>query len=160
VLLDIDMSHETDGIEVTKIIKKKFSNTKVLILSSYCHKRFVTKVMNLGAHGYLVKNCNKKELFMAINNVYIGKSHYGLKVLDQLVGAPIYCEEEEELLTKREIEIMCKVAEGKTTAEIAKELNIAIVTVNTHRKNILTKLELKNAAQLTYYAIQNGYVEI
>jgi len=63
-------------------------------------------------------------------------------------------------LSKREVEILCKVAEGKTTSEIAENFNITITTVSTHRKNVLAKLELKNAAQLTYYAIQNGYVKV
>lgn len=158
VLLDIDMADGMDGIETTKMIKKNFSNTKILILSSYCTKQFVTKLMNLGASGYLLKNCDKNELFMAINNVYVGKSHFGLKVLDQIVGLPLV--EEEKLLTERQIEIMCKVAAGKSTAEIAEDLNIAEVTVSTHRRALLAKLELKNAAQLTYYAIKNGYAKM
>lgn len=156
-VLDIEMP-EMDGIETTRQIKKDFPNTKVLILSMYKEKAFILKLMEIGASGYILKNKSKEELIEAINRVYAGDAHFGIEVLNTIANAP----KETKLLaelTKREKEILCLVAEGYTSQEIADKIFIAVTTVNTHRRNLLQKIDVTNDNQLVRFAIKQGYIK-
>jgi len=159
VVLDITMP-ELDGLETTKIIRKKFKNTKVLILTMYDNKEFIIKLMRYGASGYILKNKTKEELFMAIHNVAAGRTHYGLEIMEHAVSVSNIDEDEEVNLTEREIEVMKKVAEGASSKEAAVILGISETTVNTHRRNIMSKLDLPSATHLVRYAIKHGYVHL
>jgi len=159
VVLDITMP-ELDGIETTKIIRQKYQNTKVLILSMYDNKDFIIKLIRNGAAGYILKNKTKEELYTAIQNVAAGRTHYGLEIMTHAIAVSQHEEEEEVQLTEREIEVMVKVAEGLSSKDAAEKLHISETTVNTHRRNIMSKLSLNNATQLVRYAIKNGYVKL
>jgi len=159
VVLDIEMP-EMDGIETTKFIRKNYTNTKVLILSMYDEKEFIIKLMSHGASGYILKNKSKEELLTAINNVAEGRTHYGLEIMNQVIAVSKLNKDEDIQLTEREIEVLQKVAEGYSSKEAATALNISETTVNTHRRNIMAKLELPNATHLVRYAIKNGYVKL
>jgi len=159
VVLDITMP-ELDGIETTKIIRQKYQNTKVLILSMYDNKDFIIKLIRNGAAGYILKNKTKEELYTAIQNVAAGRTHYGLEIMTHAIAVSQHEEEEEVQLTEREIEVMVKVAEGLSSKDVAEKLHISETTVNTHRRNIMSKLSLNNATQLVRYAIKNGYVKL
>ncbi|MCO6493676.1 MAG: response regulator transcription factor [Phaeodactylibacter sp.] len=158
VLLDIEMP-ETDGIEATRIIRKEHPLVKVLILSMYNKKSFILKLMQAGASGYILKEKSKEELIAAIHNVYRGQPHFSLEVLSKIAGANSEPDTEVQL-TERELEVLCLIAEGKTTKEIAPMLNIAEATVNTYRRNLLEKLEVSNDKHLVRYAIKHGLVEL
>ena len=160
VVMDIDMPGEMDGIDTTKYIRKHYKNTKVLILSMFDKKEFIIKLMRHGASGYILKNKSKEELLMALNNVSAGRTHYGLEIMNHAIAVSNIDEDEEAQLTEREIEVLQKVAEGFSSKEAAGVLNISETTVNTHRRNIMAKLELPSATHLVRYAIKHGYVKL
>lgn len=159
VVLDIDMP-ELDGIETTKFIRKKYSHTKVLILSIHDQKDFIIKLMRYGASGYILKNKSKEELLSALNNIAAGRTHYGLEILNHAISISDLDEDDEIQLTEREVEVLKKVAEGYSSKEAAVILNISETTVNTHRRNIMAKLDLPSATHLVRYAIKHGYVKL
>ena len=157
-VLDIEMPI-LDGIETCKIIRKNYKHIKVLIVSMFNTKEFVLKLIQNGAAGYILKERTKEDLVTAIKNVYAGNTYYGLKVMENAVKDP---QEEKELvqLSEREIEVLKLVAEAYSSKEISALLNISETTVNTHRRNIMTKLKIKNVVDLTRYAIKHGYSKI
>lgn len=163
VVLDIEMKG-INGVETTALIKKKFPKTRVLILSMHKKKRFIVGLFKAGASGYVLKNKSKEELLGAIYNVYEGRPHFGLEVLK--VASSIdepqsqYDYEPEVKLTERETEVLILVAKGFTTQAISDQLFISKLTVNTHRRNLLQKLDLPNAQHLVIYAIKNGLISI
>ncbi len=160
VILDVEMPIK-DGIETTKIIKKdiRFKKMKILILTMYNEKNFIVKLLEAGADGYILKNKSKEELVQAIHNVNRGQPHFGLEVLNQARSTSSNLEKKIEL-TEREVEVLCLIAEGKTTREIAALLYISEPTVNTHRRNLLRKLEFPNDKYLVRYAIKQGFVKL
>ncbi|MEM6320732.1 MAG: response regulator transcription factor [Bacteroidota bacterium] len=159
VVLDIDMP-KLDGIETTKFIAKNYPNTKVLILSMWDKKDFIIKLMRYGASGYILKNKSPNELVTAIHNLAAGRTHYSLEVMQHAVAVSNSDKKEEVKLTEREIEVMKKIAEGFSSREIAEQLNISETTVNTHRRNIMAKLEMPSMTHLVRYAIKHGYVKL
>lgn len=160
VVLDVEMP-EKDGVDTAKIIKKdpRLSKVKILILSMYNRKDFISRLMDAGADGYILKNKSKEELVQAIHHVHSGQPHFGIEVLRKATSTNSDLEKNIEL-TDREHEVLCLIAEGKTTREIAAELYISEPTVNTHRRNLLRKLEFPNDKYLVRYAIKQGYVKL
>ncbi len=160
LILDIEMP-KRNGIETTKLIRQdhRLKDIKILILTMYNEKNFIVKLIEAGANGYILKNKSKEELVQAIHNVYSGKSHFGLEVLSKATSTKSELDKAVEL-TDREHEVLCLIAEGKTTREIAAMLYISEPTVNTHRRNLLRKLEFPNDKYLVRYAIKQGYVKL
>lgn len=158
VLMDIEMP-QLNGIETTMRINQKYPKTKVLILSMYKKKSFVIKLLEAGASGFVLKNKSKEELLFAIYNVYQDRPHFGLEIL-RTASSKQVTPSSQVKLTDREIEILKLVAEGYTTKEISSKLSISSLTVNTHRRNLLNKLELRNVQGLVHYAIKEGIIKI
>ena len=156
LILDINMP-ELNGIEVTKQVQKQFPGVKVLILSMYKESNFARELLRHGARGYLIKNASKEELLKAISVVGAG----GTFVSQEVTGSKGHVEElqddfvKKHSLTEREVEILKLLVQQKTTAEIAEVLCRSIFTVDTHRKNLLKKLGLKNTAGLVRFTIEN-----
>lgn len=159
VVLDINMP-EMDGLEATKFIRKNYNNTKVLILSMFDNKETIIKLMRYGASGYILKNKTQNELYSALLNISQGRTHFGLEIMEQAVAVSNIDEVEEVTLTDREIEVLQKVAEGASSKEAAQALGISETTINTHRRNIMAKLELPSATHLVRYAIKHGFVKL
>lgn len=159
VVLDIDMP-ELDGLDTCKYICKKYPKTKVLILSMYDNKEFIIKLIKYGASGYILKNKTKEELLTAIKNVIDGRAHYGLEIMKHAIAVSATDKNEEIKLTDREVDVLKQVAEGASSKEAAENLGISETTVNTHRRNIMAKLELPSATHLVRYAIKHGYVKL
>ncbi len=157
IVLDIRMP-KLDGIEAAREIVKKYPTTKMLVLSSHKEKEFIRELMDIGAKGYILKNKSSEELVMAVNNVYNGTPHYGLEILTIATSNK---EEKSEAveLTPRERDVLILIAEGHTTREISEKLFIAEPTVNTHRRNLLQKLDVPNSHHLVRYAIRHGMIE-
>jgi two-component system response regulator NreC len=156
VLLDIDMPVK-NGIDTAREIKEKFSGTKVIILTMHDEPAMIRQLVTEGADGYLLKNCGRDELLLAIRNVFIGKRHFSGEVTIQLMKAdsePLIAEELKEL-TPREIEILRLIAAGKSNKEIGDQLFISHRTVDTHRTNIMKKLDVHNIAGLVRVAFRN-----
>ncbi len=156
IILDINMPG-TSGVEATVRLRKMYPEIKILILTSHNEEGFITRVLQAGAMGYILKERGREELRQAIvtlnqNELYLGKA-----VQRKLVDKQIYAQSPKPTLTKRETEILKHIALGKSSREISEELSIAIPTVDTHRRNIIDKLDVKNIKELILYAIKHGY---
>lgn len=163
LLLDIDMP-EINGLELMKYLSAQYPKVPVLVLSTHDDEQFIIHMMKNGAKGYILKSCRKDELILAIKTVYAGGSYFGKEVSDKL----IYSAERKEQslkktakipLTQREVEVLKLVAQGLTNQEIGQRLFISHRTVDTHRRNMMVKLDLHNAVALTHYAAQHGLLE-
>jgi len=162
VLMDINMPG-MDGVEATKRVLKASPDTRVLVLSSYGHKEFVLELMDVGASGYLLKTTHKAELLEAITAVAEGK-RYIAKELRAVVDLGDRFkdrrgEDRYGSLSKREVQIVKLILQERTSQEIAESLFISVPTVETHRRNIMHKLDVRNTAGLVKYAMQRGWGE-
>jgi DNA-binding NarL/FixJ family response regulator len=158
VLSDISMD-EIDGEELCFRIKKLYPQIAVLILSMHKDIEIVKKVLKAGASGYILKNTDQKELITAIKTIAIGDAYYSESIKKDLIES-ITSEKKkkassEELLTRREIEVVRLIAAEHTTQEIADQLFISPHTVESHRKNTLRKTNARNIAGLIKYAIEH-----
>ncbi|MEQ8363869.1 MAG: response regulator transcription factor [Cyclobacteriaceae bacterium] len=158
VLLDIEMPG-MDGLETAKKIKKQFPAVKVLALTMHSQSAFVKNMIKAGATGYILKNSGKSELIKAIETVYKGDTYFADEAMDSVMQGLRNNEINDSPLSSREIQIIKLIANQMTSSEIAKELHLSPMTVETHRKNILLKLGLRNVAGLVKFAFQKGWIE-
>jgi DNA-binding NarL/FixJ family response regulator len=163
ILMDIDMG-KTDGIDATFILKKKYPEVNVLALSMYGEHNYILKMIEAGANGYILKNAGKEELLTAINSVAAGGSYFSreasLKLFENINKLHKKTSANSEIpLTNRETEILKLIAQEYSNAEIADKLFISIRTVDTHRRNLIAKLDVKNTAGLVKYAFRKGLIE-
>lgn len=163
ILMDINMP-VLDGIEATKIIKKTYPNIKVLMLTMFSSKDYIEKLLKAGADGYLLKNTDAKELKLAIETLVNGESYFSKEVTARIMEGLQKKKQGEQFnhlieLTEREIDVLKLIVQEFTTAEIAEKLFISTHTVETHRKNLISKLNVRNIAGLVKYAMQNGLVD-
>jgi DNA-binding NarL/FixJ family response regulator len=163
IVLDIDMG-KPDGIDVTEQVCREYPDVKILILSMIGLRDFVIRALEKGATGYLLKNAGKDEMLTAIRSVAKGDSYFSREVSAILIehltrpggtrtqrtGIP---------LSAREVEVLKLIAQEYSNPEIADRLHISIRTVDTHRRNLLEKLGVKNTAGLVKYAIRKGLTD-
>ncbi|MEQ9425329.1 MAG: response regulator transcription factor [Cyclobacteriaceae bacterium] len=155
-ILDINMP-ELDGVETTRVIRDKYPDIKILILTMYNKAEFVKNMAEAGAHGFILKNTGRDEMLMAIELLMEGKTYYGQEVTKTLLDS--YKKDKntvEVKLTTRELDVLQLLADGLTTPEIAEKLFISTHTVESHRKNLLSKTGEKTSAGLVRYALDNG----
>lgn len=162
VLLDINMP-EMNGFEAAKIIVKKFPGVRIIALSMFLEKEYIQDLLQIGVYGYILKNTRMNELEKAIISVASGTKYFSNDVGLKLLNAQTNNEYAENLsfdqqhgLTEREIDVLKLIVQENTTSEIAEKLFISVHTVETHRKNLIKKLKVKNIAGLVKYAVQNG----
>lgn len=156
ILLDLNMPR-LDGIKTLQRLGKEYPQIKVLVLSNYQQSQIIKEARDCGAKGYLLKNGSKKELLEAItavNNNELFFSTIGPVNNNEDLFADDF--KKKYQLTKREIEIIQLVCDGLTTKDISEKLFITEFTVNTHRKNILRKLDVKNTAGVINFANAHG----
>lgn len=161
ILLDISMP-EMDGIEVTKRLKDKYPSIKILILSTHSNVQIIAKLIRMGVDGYLLKNAEKKELLHAIHTLQKGETYFCKEVLVKNDGNNSKIKSNTFFITElsnREKEILILIAQEFTGAEIAEKTFISLNTVNTHRRNLISKLNVKNTAGLVKYAIEYGLLD-
>lgn len=161
VILDISMP-EMDGIELSKILKKQYPNVKILIVSTHSNVMVVSRLIRIGVNGYLLKNAEKEELLKAINTIASGENYFAEELEEKHLSNSSRIEKQVSNLTElssREKEILVLIAHEYNTAEIAEKTFISLNTVNTHRRNLLSKLNAKNTAGLVKYAVENGLVD-
>lgn len=149
ILTDVCLP-DIDGLDLCAAIKVEYPQVRVLALSSCKDLKYITEMIAHGASGYVMKDADRTELLEAIRTVHNGGTYFSPGV-SQLLG-----EEKKHHLTRREKEVLSLIAEGNTNPEIAEKLFISADTVNSHRKNLLAKLEVKNTAMLIKYAVDNN----
>lgn len=161
IILDVSMP-EMDGIELSKILKKQHPNVKILIVSTHSNVMIVSRLIRIGVNGYLLKNAEKEELLKAINTIASGENYFAEELEERHLTNSSRIEKQVSNLTElssREKEILVLIAHEYNTAEIAEKTFISLNTVNTHRRNLLSKLNAKNTAGLVKYAVENGLVD-
>lgn len=163
ILMDINMP-EMDGIEATKQVKDKFPSIKILMLTMFSSREYIEKLLRVGADGYILKNTGKAELQEAIETLMQGESYFSKEVTERIMEGLQKKKDAKKNqllveLTEREIDVLKLIAQEFTTTEIAEKLFISHHTVETHRKNLISKLNVRNIAGLVKYAIQNGFIE-
>ena len=164
VIMDISMK-ELNGIEATAQIKAELPATKVLILSMHTTEDFVRRAIKAGASGYLVKDSAPLELKMAIaammqDEVYLSPRVSRHVVSGFLHGQPQQSESSMDALTARQREILQMIAEGKSTKEIAYQLNVSVKTVETHRAALMQRLDIHDIPGLVLYAVRHGLISL
>ena len=163
VILDINMP-VLNGIETTRKIKEDFPNVNVLILSMYNEKSFISNALEAGASGYILKNADKDEFVTAIQSVAAGKAYYGNEVTSTIMESLKDPEAGEKKLVQvdlssRELEVLQLIAKGLNNNEIAEELFISSHTVKSHRKKLMSKIDVKNTAGLVMFAVEHSLLE-
>ena len=160
VVMDIIMP-DLNGIEATRQIIPESPHIKVIALSVHSNKQFVVEMFRAGASGYLLKDCVSEELAYAIRSVAAGQNYISPQIAKLIIKN--YMNNLESIgvsafsvLTHREREVLQLLSEGKSTKQIASILAVSIKTVETHRQQIMNKLNIRSIAELTKYAIKEG----
>ena len=164
VLMDIEMPGAT-GLEVAGQLLEMLPQIGIILLTMYTESSYLERCLEIGCRGYLLKQSDTQEIIEAIHQVHAGEvyigggasRHFLKRSLTQNGISPTMGKSR---LSKREIEVLCLIAEGLASKDIADKLFISVRTVDTHRSNILHKLELSNTAQLVRFAIKNRLVEL
>ncbi|MHC4720471.1 MAG: response regulator [Planctomycetota bacterium] len=164
VIMDVTMP-DLNGVEAARQIVGRVPDAKIIALSMHSDSLFVTEMLRSGASGYLLKDCAFDELALAIRAVASGKTYLspsisGVVVEDYLHRLTKTNVSSSEVLTDREREVLQLMAEGKSTKQIALKLNISVKTVETHRRQIMNKLDIHTVAELTKYAIRKGLTSL
>ena len=164
VILDIAMP-DLNGIEAARRIVGEYPRVKVIALSMHSDRRFVLEMLKAGASGYLLKDCAFEELPRAIRAVVANERYLCTKiagvVLDDYVNQVSVGESSpSSVLSNREREVLQLVAEGRNTKEIALNLSVSVKTIETHRQNIMRKLDMYSVAELTKYAVREGLTDL
>jgi DNA-binding NarL/FixJ family response regulator len=168
VILDIGMP-SLNGLEATRQILKAMPNTRVLILTLHDSDQVVREVLNAGARGFLLKSDAARDLVAAVEALRRDKTYFTSKVAAMVLegylkngtpGQPAAAAQTRNRLTPREREIVQLLAEGKSTKEVAVALGLSVKTAETHRSNIMRKLELHSVSDLVLYAVRNNIVHV
>lgn len=161
LILDINMP-DIDGIDILKDFQKKGIPCKIIVLSSYDDIKLIKEVLNLGVSGYLSKKCAGENIAEAIREVYNGEQYFCDSIKDKMLTSFSNNTSSNDIavtnITKRELEILQLVVKEFTTKEISEQLTISVNTIDTHRKNIMKKLKVKNTIGLVKYAIKHDLV--
>lgn len=160
VLMDISMP-DRSGLETLELLKKEHPGIKVLMLSMYRETQYAVRALKTGAMGYLNKQSAPDQLVNAIRLVASGKKYISAEVAQELAseisgertGLP------HESLSNREFQTLCMIASGQTVSIIADKLALSVKTISMYRARLLKKMQLKNNAELTHYAIRHGLLD-
>lgn len=164
IIMDIGMP-EMNGIDATRQIVSDNREIKIIALSMHSDRRFVLEMLKAGASGYLLKDSAFEELVTAVHTVMANQPYLSPKVTDIVVkeylhNLPANDKNVFTILTVREREVLQLLAEGKSTKQIASTLNLSVKTVETHRQQIMEKLDIRTVAELTKYAIREGITSL
>jgi len=165
VILDYDIPGHFSMSDL-ELLRKKFPELKVLIISTNKIKQDISRALGLGISGYLLKECDEDEIIAAIKAICLGEKFFCGKVMDTVLDnndhkclPGMECDQCMAVsLSNREIEIVRLIADGLTTKDIAKKIYLSFFTVATHRKNIFRKLQIRNSPELIQYAMKEGII--
>lgn len=155
ILLDINLP-DVNGIDLCKTIKLSYPQLKILAISSFGQRSYILRMIENGALGYVLKNSSEEEIISAIKDVVAGRQHIGFEVSEILNQSKK--DSDFPLLTRREAEVLKMIANGFTNQEIADQLFVSPLTVDSHRKNLLMKLTARNTAELIKIAFCKGLI--
>ncbi|MBX7093973.1 MAG: response regulator transcription factor [Flavobacteriales bacterium] len=170
ILMDINMKR-LNGIEATELVKQDYPDVNVIALSMYNEEGFISRILKAGAIGYLLKNAGKQEIISAINSAAEGKSYFDKEVAEVMMSKFLRVDNGAKKaknnqflisiddLTKREIEVIKLITEELTTQEISEKLFISPRTVDSHRRNLLQKIGVKNTAGLVKFALHYKIID-
>lgn len=162
VITDLSMPR-LNGIEVVRRLRQALPDTRVLVLTMHQEDQYVLQAVRVGASGYLVKDSAAVELLAAVRNLHAGRGHFSPQaaraLAEQLQHPERVLDDRYELLTAREREVFRLIAEGLTTKEIARQLAISTKTAENHRARVLTKIAVRNTAELVRYALRRGLLD-
>ncbi|MBJ2350368.1 MULTISPECIES: response regulator [Pseudomonas] len=153
LLMDIGLK-DMNGLELTRQLGKQYPGLKILILSMYDNHEYVSESVRAGASGYVLKNSPSKEIIAAIEAIIGGGTFYSAEIAQRLATDPSTDSE----LTPRESQVLAKMVQGLNNKEMARELDISVRTVETHRLSIRRKLNIDKPAALAKYAIDHGII--
>ena len=162
VVTDISMPG-LNGIECVRILRQAHPHLKIVILSMHANQEYVTKVLQAGANGYVLKQADAAEVIAAIRAVVAGGAYLSPSISRHLIEdylAHTATGETAPLLTTREREVAHLIAEGLSTRQIAETLTVSVKTVESHRANIMRKLNAKSTADIVKYAIKKGWITL
>lgn len=158
VLMDI-MMPDMNGVEATAAVRQEHPDLKVLAVTINDEPRFIKEALHAGASGYILKHSTKDEIIRAIHDVYDGKQHFSSDVISMISNEFTQgVKPAQPILTKKEAEVLRLIAMEHTNQEIADMLNCGIRTVDTHKRNLIKKLKVKNVVGLVKYAMKMGVV--
>lgn len=161
ILIDIEMPL-LNGYDTTILISAKYPSIKVICLTTHDEPSIVRKMLNAGAKGYILKNTDEKTLLEAFDTVIKGGTYIGSEIKIALAKSgpefSIKDESQTPTLSEREKEIIIQIANGLSNREIAKNLNLSVNTIDSHRSNIMNKLEIHNVVGLVKFAIKTGLI--
>lgn len=160
LITDIDMP-QIDGIELTEQVKSLYSDIKIIAVSSHYKSTVISKAIQAGIDGYILKNTGKLELYKAIESVNNEEKYFTNEVKEIINNSIFNAKETKENtvnLSDREKEVLIHISDEKSSQEIAEILSLSIYTIETHRKNLMRKIGTKNVVGLVKYAIQQGIV--
>lgn len=165
LLLDINLPG-MNGIEVCKRVNSKYPNTKILAISMFNEESYVSEILNHGASGYILKNTGREELLNAIRSVMGGKTYFSEEVTETMMKSLMKNRKASKnstnfipKISRREKEVLELIVQEFTTQEIADQLFISLKTVESHRSNLLAKLNARNTAGLVRIAINNKLID-
>jgi DNA-binding NarL/FixJ family response regulator len=162
VVADLSMPR-LNGIEVVRRLREALPGTKVLVLTMHQEDEYVLQAVRAGASGYLVKDSAASELLAAVRNLHAGRAHFGAQasraLAEQMQNPQRDVGDPYGGLTPREREVFHLIAEGQTTKEIARRLEISVKTAENHRSRVLDKLDVRNTAELVRYALRRGLLD-
>jgi DNA-binding NarL/FixJ family response regulator len=164
VVMDIGMP-DLNGIDATRQIMERVPSVRVIALSAYADRRLIAEILKAGASGYLLKESAFEELAEAIRTAAAKKVYLSPKIAAELVDDYVRMAKDPgpsvfESLSPREREVLQLIAEGHSTKEVARILKVSVKTVETHRRQLMNKLELFSVAELTRYAIREGLISL
>ncbi len=159
VITDMSMPDKL-GLDVLKQLRSESIKTPILILSIHPENQYALRVLKAGGNGYIRKDCPRVEFINAIKMILNGKKYISPEVAEKLASRfdGDTKKEEHELISDRELQVLKLIASGKVVSEIAVNLSLSVATVSTYRVRLLEKMNMKNNAELTLYAINNNIV--
>jgi DNA-binding NarL/FixJ family response regulator len=162
VIVDLSMPR-LNGIEVVRRLREALPATRVLVLTMHQEDEYVLQAVRAGASGYLVKDSGAADLLAALRSLHAGRGYFGPQaartLADQLQHPERTLDDPYGRLTPREREVFHLMAEGMTTKEIARRLDISAKTAENHRGHVLEKLDVRNTAELVRYALRKGLLD-
>jgi len=160
LIIDFDLENQPMKALIEKVIDNEYP--QILVITNHDNKDNIRRMLDMGIRGIVTKGCSKMEILNAIQSIRQGNRFFCNRILDQVITQPepenVTCEPAD--LSPREFEVLRLITKGCKTVEIADELNVSVHTINSHRKNILKKLNLKSPTELIVFAVEQGLTKV